>query len=249
MEIDFCNKNCHLNLEIPQIFIELILTGISSKTIQARYDDMRTNFSKVDLLWNIIDGYSPNAKNGDLEIPIANLKYENLSKTTHIGLDLPTWFNYESNKSSVMILAMEPLRTEEKPGFATLASPFALHSKYIRHKLPYSTTFKFIKELVKNNFNVYITDIYKLYCKLNNRKHTGEEELNHIIFKKELDILKPDYIVVFGKTAKIRLEKFLNAYQGISAKVIHLAHPAAFGGNKHFYEEFTRLRNDNLAIK
>jgi hypothetical protein len=242
MELKFCNTDCHLSQAIPRLYTESVLSNINIETLLSRYDNMRENVDEVKPIWKTIDGFKPD-EYGDLSIPVKFLRYQNLANATNLGLDLPTWFNYSKTISNVMILAMEPLRRPKTSytDFVTLASPFALHYKTVRNKVPYSTSFKFIYQLVDDDFAVYLTDIYKLYSIVNGRKYTGERELNREIFKKELEIVKPEYIVVFGKTAQARLQDFNDLIDGLNIKVIYLTHPAAFRGNKHFFSEFKRL--------
>lgn len=154
-------------------------------------------------------------------------KKQNLPKEVVAkGIDLPSWFgNFKTNAKKIVVLGIDPLRSEssfnrehldlekktsEKANFnkqVTIGTPYALHEMDTRQGgcIGYSS---FVDELVKQDNFVYCTDIFKTYYydKENNvrsysdKKFVENKEHKNIL-DKELELIKPDLIIVFGKIA------------------------------------------------
>jgi hypothetical protein len=133
------------------------------------------------------------------------------------GIDLPTWFG-DFNNRRIVVLGIDPLRSEKafKREGANLnndviiGTPYAFHEKSTREKdcKSYWTLVEGLKN--KNNF-VYCTDIFKTYFynqdknvrSYNDNSFTGNssDSVHAQILKMELELIKPDVIIVFGKLA------------------------------------------------
>ncbi len=161
-------------------------------------------------------------------------KKQNLpSEVEARGIDLPSWFgNFKTNGKKIVVLGIDPLRKESsfnrehidlekkhsgKADFhkqVTIGTPYALHEIDTRKGgcIGYSS---FIDELIKEDNFVYCTDIFKTYYfdrindvrSYSDKKFVQNKEHTNIL-EKELELIKPDFIIVLGTIAhKILLQK------------------------------------------
>jgi hypothetical protein len=132
------------------------------------------------------------------------------------GIDLPTWFGEYSNRK-IVVLGIDPLRN--KANFKTdganinsdviIGTPYAFHEKSTREG-SCASYWTLVDGLVKSNNFVYCTDIFKTFFyndKLKKRSYndsnfSNNKNNNHRqLLIQELDLIKPDIIIVFGKIA------------------------------------------------
>lgn len=237
MDYGFCNSQNQLLNNISSMLSEKLFTSIPESLIKERYQEMIDNFNVPFKKWEGKKNYSY-ASNGDMAIPTVNIKDQTLTGVKNIGIDFPTWFNFSTDKR-VMLVGMEPRRRYDFADHATISSPFGLHHFNNKKNPSRNLLYNFVYTLSENNFSSYFTDISKIYCIKNNKKYTGETSLSDKIFGEELKIVNPTYIITFGKSSTERVEKCLERTGNkISADLIPLAHPAAFGGNKRYYDYF-----------
>lgn len=204
------------------------------------YDDLATpmeNYSK-----NGIDPAFRYDKYGDRVIQVENINAQ-LQGKEDIGIDLPVLFTAQESVSTLMLVAMEPLRKNTGQE-CTIASPFGLcrpsqngSGGKIR---------KFIDRLLTDHYSVYVTDIGKVYELQGKRKYTGEHEVNKKIFEAELDLVRPPYVLAFGRSTF----RLVSSICPPTIQIIPLRHPAARGGdkNKNYYQRFTECVSKSASL-
>jgi hypothetical protein len=135
---------------------------ISQDKLQNLYEEMQQKFE--------LEGYTD-----DWRLPrnIFHSHDESFQKCYEdallIGVDIPSLLeknNNISNKKTVAIVGQDPLRTSknnERVEEIKIATPYALHSKSCREKLPNTRLyFDLIKVLLDAGYRVYLTDIFKV---------------------------------------------------------------------------------------
>jgi hypothetical protein len=237
---NFCNPHNDILSQVASILSKHLFYEIEQKLIEERYQEMIDNFYTPFNTWPPKNSYAY-ASYGDMAIP-SNKIHDDLSQAKNIGIDLPTWFNCKSNQQKVMIVGMEPLRQYDMPNYATVSSPFGLHHFNDKKNPSRNLVYKFIRQLITNNFSVYLTDISKIYSLKNGKKYYGSVTISENIFNKELETFKPNYILCLGKSAHLRLENFFkNSDENKPSEIIMLTHPAARKGNKRYYDYFASI--------
>ncbi|WP_194766054.1 uracil-DNA glycosylase family protein [Tamlana sp. I1] len=119
-----------------------------------------------------------------------------------LGIDFPIWFDWNTNKSKVMIIGRDPQRSH-KDNRLIIGSPFGLANKGGRETSK-NKYWKFTEPLLENN-RVYITDVYKLYTinSLERKKLKKEKGFHYEILEKEIKAINPNKIITIGKDAQI----------------------------------------------
>lgn len=190
------------------------------------------------------------------------------SNTEHFyltGFDMPCWISNEDSKKKIMILASEPLRSEDSWGESdkyetiSLNTPFSYHLSKIennrKERFRYWDLIDWIVGDLKST--VYLTDIRKFwFAGWEHYKAFHSSEIHINIFKQELDFVKPDLIIIFGSRPLniLQSEKLLDLEINLTKhrlpengfklnnidgyKVLPLIHPsgAAGGPRKKFFE-------------
>lgn len=152
-------------------------------------------------------------------------KHEEVSNTSLFGIDLPYWFgDYEKANKKIMVLGIDPLRNKQafkkaqrtnknidERNFVLLGTPYDLHSRQDSQKKA-KGYHPLIDKLSQDNF-IYLSDVYKTffyYIENNKRKRSYNYYFNlkmeerfifDEILKDEIEIIKPDVIITFGKIA------------------------------------------------
>ncbi|MEI6347709.1 MAG: uracil-DNA glycosylase family protein [Bacteroidota bacterium] len=202
-----------------------------------------------------------------------DLKIDNSENFYLSGFDMPCWVSNEDSKKKIMILASEPLRDEisfdksklDKFTNISLNTPFSYHTSgriknpKFKDRRQYWSLIDWMVTDLKST--VYMTDIRKFwFADWQHHKEFGDTKLHLDIFKKELELVKPDFIILFGSTpmnilqsanlleSEIHLTKYKLKEEGFKLKwdnhkesewpvIIPLIHPsgAAGGPRKHFF--------------
>ncbi|MCB6232200.1 uracil-DNA glycosylase family protein [Flavobacterium psychrophilum] len=149
-------------------------------------------------------------------------KNQNIPKNVSLkGIDLPTWFGDYSNKK-IVVLGIDPLRSEsvfkrEKnadiDNDVIIGTPYAFHEKETREKWC-AGYWALVDGLVQLNHFVYCTDIFKTYYyNIESKRRSYSDSISGFttnsyhseVLKKELELINPDLIIVFGKIAYEKL--------------------------------------------
>ncbi len=156
---------------------------------------------------------------------------------TTMAIDFPIEIkkSKESNRQKIMICALDSLPPDlsnlnhwNKFYLPSLSQEEYLecHKKYITPWAPFSLidNWKFEKGSFKQNisffltlfddFDLYVTDIYKLFYRIEKKRSTGmhgenEMKLFNSILQSEIEIIKPDAIVTLGNNSRNALLNFL----------------------------------------
>ena len=129
-----------------------------------------------------------------------------VDESCNLAIDLPIYLANESSKANVMICAMDPLSNHINDDKIGLWNPFSIlknTENYIRSD---ASNHSFFTPL-KNEFNLYITDIYKLYFKHKEKKSNSiplytKLKVHTTILKQEIKIVSPQFIITLGSASK-----------------------------------------------
>jgi hypothetical protein len=158
---------------------------------------------------------------------------EKIDKIKNVGIDFPILFQ-NKGKPNLVIVAMDPKRNDNnqiQKGNVSLGSVFSLNN-INSTKQNSNDYWKFISPL-RNDFNIYLTDIYKIYFassrseqKVSNKDFEFKNKSTSIdnqnvsihkqILKKELEIVfrnsnsEDNLVVALGKEAEIALREIYN---------------------------------------
>lgn len=216
------NRNIGFYDELKKIIINNVLS-VSSAEVDEMYDYWELNKDKKETT----DFKYRNFTFSDDKIH--GNQYKPKTGAILKGIDLPTWFG-DYSKKKVMILGIDPLRNIEvfdresaDPNTdVIIGTPYALHECETR-KNACAAYWALIDGLSKNNF-VYCTDIFKTYYfNTENSKRSYKDkdfpksENDKIILKREIKLIEPDVIIVFGALAHKMLLK--NNCPKISQKI------------------------------
>jgi len=156
----------------------------------------------------------------------------NLKMGTNIsGIDMPVMLsdNEGAPKKTVLILGHDPLRDPHDPVLPSgynaaseivLGLPYAVQcgKKYKSAKL-YHLMFE---KLVLDSFHVYLTDAYKFWIK-GGRKTKSEKQQAAQLLQNEIDFVKPNSILLWGKAANAMFTKF---HLRTNANIVGMPHPS-----------------------
>lgn len=214
MENLFCNE-CHLTEQIPKLISEELLGIENLPLLKERYLQMREGYDFSYKQWQELftedlkpfRGYTDTtAVTMQIRHQLFKQDFERIGKGS-IGLDLPTWFNIEEYKPRVMLIFQDPLRSKSYQDCrdAVLSSPFGLHDATHRNR---ANGGKMANELVKrltdSGLGVYLTDSHKYFIsdhKTSDAYSLVFEETYTKILEKEISIVKPAILVLFGNHA------------------------------------------------
>ena len=155
------------------------------------------------------------------EMEILNKKFHIPITAKYLGIDFPTWINFNDNetgqKKRIMIVGIDALRSCEKTmDYLVLGTPYGFHDKCIRDKM--KSYWDFIASLSKT-YSVYLTDTFKVFYyegsksdKLRSSKDSkftnpdlrcDGRDIHQYIFRKEVELVDPALIITLGQIPQI----------------------------------------------
>jgi hypothetical protein len=151
--------------------------------------------------------------------------------TTISGIDLPVMLsdNVDAPKKTVLILGQDPLRD---PHDLMLPSGYNAATEVV-FGLPYAVQFgkkyKGVKlyhlmfeDIIRASKSVYLTDAYKFWIK-GGRKTKSVKQLAVQLLQNEINTVKPDSILLWGKSANAMFTKF---HLRTNANIVSMPHPS-----------------------
>ena len=129
-----------------------------------------------------------------------------VKESCNLAVDLPVYLANESSKVNIMICAMDPLSNHINDDKIGLWNPFSILRNPENYSGSDASNHSFFTPL-KNEFNLYITDIYKLYFKHKEKKSNSipsytKLKLHTTILKQEIKIISPQFIITLGNASK-----------------------------------------------
>ncbi|MEO6833122.1 MAG: hypothetical protein ABI169_13025 [Chitinophagaceae bacterium] len=158
-----------------------------------------------------------------------------------LGIDLPVLIDSEngSNKT-VFIVAEDPLRGDKDRNIM-ISTPFGLHMEKERIGKQ-KICWKVVEHFLEKGYQVYVTDINKLWMKKDGEYKMPLDRLLFENFKSafenEMEIFNPEFIVTFGKKAELAVTPFIKAQ-----KILHFLHPSG-SANKSWVKLNIGVCND-----
>lgn len=215
-QIDFCNYDFDKEKLFATIN-DFYPVGIDAKA--EMYAHFKAAFNSSDSDHGIV--FRQQGK----ELEQIRQKYYIPDGAGYLGLDLPTWLNFDNRSSTrrkIMVVGIDPMRTDDNyKNEIVIGTPYGFHEPRIRAKMMQYWTF--VSKLAENN-SVYLTDTFKVFyyqnsCKSDNLRSYNDRKFTHPqnipnspyygtdvhqdFFKKEYDIVKPDLIVTLGNIPRI----------------------------------------------
>lgn len=137
-----------------------------------------------------------------------------VEESCNLAIDLPIYLANESSEVNIMICAMDPLSYHINDNKIGIWNPFSILRNPEKHKGSDASNYAFFKPL-KNDFNLYITDIYKLYFMYEGKKSNKIPDYpkltaHQVILEEEIKIINPGFILTLGKPSKTALLKIFN---------------------------------------
>ena len=146
-------------------------------------------------------------------------------KLKTIAIDLPILLKLDGSnyKDTIIIVAMDPLspleQNKEDSDNIGFWVPFSLIDNIKTGEKSFKSNYMFFVELLKN-YNIYVTDIYKLFYRLEepvNKKSNSdidyielENTLHYSILNTEIKSIRPKAIVTLGNNSRDTILKKLN---------------------------------------
>lgn len=248
MNYEFCFKSGGKKFEAAAFSAMKKLIG-KPKAVRHIYSKLKCIYDKSEK--DFMSNYYP-------------LEKEMLNPTFKIngimmGIDFPIWLRKEGEKQKkrIMILGQDPIRNKKYfikrnvKKDVVIGTPYSFHYKKERNgKKNY---WEIVKLLLDEGYSIYLTDIYKIWAKDSTMDKLYEKF--KVILDREIEQVKPKYIITFGKTAaesmigKQELKK--NSFQISTSevktwkiqnklKVIPLLHPVKRNESVGYTESFIR---------
>ena len=202
----FCNEN-QLSEKIKKDIIPLFL-NMKKEEIEKIYEHFKNTFKvskeeRQKIEWKYL--LNPASK-------VYTEKYKCIKpkSISHLGVDIPCWFNLQGN-NNIMVIGLDPLRGHEYENDKVwFGIPYALNCSEFRDSFKHTKKyFNFINELAKKD-GVYITDASKVFYREREKdnydkrsthsKEFWEQKIHFKILKKEIEIVKPKLIITLGST-------------------------------------------------
>lgn len=200
------------NFDIENIYEQLFAYYLKANDLNYQREEIVKSIKK-DLI----------TKN-DLADTLNLIKEKNIRT---ISIDFPLMLKSTQNKKeTIVVVAMDPLapnvfQTSKETENIGYWVPFSLIDSEKTGQSTFRTNRTFFLSLLKN-YNVYITDIYKLFYRLGDfpedKKSNADktylklESVVHVpILEKEFEILNPKVIVTLGNKSRNAIYKIQNA--------------------------------------
>jgi hypothetical protein len=174
------------------------------------------------------------------------------AKSPVIAVDLPSLMELDDgriDKPTIAIIGQDSKSNHDYENLV-VGTPYGLHHKGSREDLPHTKLyFDMIKVLLELGYRVYLTDLLKVWvCDPERRYYAiglpnfDRQRFLHII-KPELDIIKPEAVITWGKVAGNGVEELK-----LGIKHLKFLHPSgAAGGAWRHLMDMPASRENKLA--
>ncbi len=148
-----------------------------------------------------------------------------------LGFDIPTLITLDKEKpisNIVMVVSQDPKRTERYKGMLSLSSPFGFHDKSYREDSRKGFMTPLICKALTEcpNTALYFTDCNKLFTTDKRGILKTETSKYQEILKKEIELIKPSFIIAHGRAADTMLKE-----------ISHDGHYIPYIGNSYMKRE------------
>jgi uracil-DNA glycosylase len=231
----FCDFNSLFGNNANQFYVIIsnYFNQLPISTLKDFYNDFRNNFMTHPPLHP--DGCIFHPR-GMYNAPQNRKTAYNQSKL--VGIDLPSSLTNEHNDQKVMIIGEDPIRDPKVFGaqrpYDLIGTPFGFHNHNIRNKKR-PTYFNIVQGLINKGYNVYCTDVFKIWIqdpnKNQNQKVNMNPELPNAIplLMNEIDLLQPHYILLMG----VRVQNIVsNLNINSNVQIKNVPHPSTSANGK-----------------
>lgn len=209
------------------------LSNVLCSVFNTNQVQLETFYNSWRNTFDVADYPQPQMVDRSFFVPEGKEFREQYNKAPMIGSDLPSLIelnNTCSNKPTIVILAQDPLRSQQSEKIE-LGTPFGFHAKGCReHYRATKLYFKMVDVLLRKGYRVYLTDIFKIWIRQAGEQNRGiklgsnaDRFLN--LLEAELKICNPVALITWGKQSA-------KAIQNLPLKVNSFNFPHPSGGNR-----------------
>lgn len=164
----------------------------------------------IDEIYKKIVNYKEGDKTIELDKEKLQSFYDQWSNNfSDFQIDLPFWVQSNENKKKIMIIGQDANNSgKENSEKIKINTPYSYHSNE-------NNDYKKILDKLKIDYNLYLTDLYKLFFWYKNtifntpvaaKSHQFpnyiNDEIHYKILLEEINLIRPDLIVTFGNNAR-----------------------------------------------
>jgi len=194
--------------------ISLNLLNLDIHDVSKMYETFKRSFLQFerDEIWK--------------KLEILNCQYKIPDSSFSLGIDLPNWFfdDINKNKPRLMLIAMDPKRNHNS-NMIQMGTPFSFD--VVAGRKTNRNKYWNLIEPLTNIYDVYITDVYKLYFEFTeeNKKKLSNKcldfrnlSIHDKIIRQEFDLIRPNQIIIMGKMAWSSFKSLVNKSEKLILK-------------------------------
>lgn len=193
---------CAFDPSQTEVIYELLAkTFVTSHAeLQCFYQKLRDDFN--------YDGWPPSVfADSQFFSPLDQRFQLTYQQASIVACDLPSLLSRGGQKL-VMIVAQDALSDEPAAGKVRLGTSYALHLKKCREELHNTRRyFQMIEVLLNQGYQVYLTDLYKIYVGGGAKLPRKDKQRFHNILQQEVELLRPQALITWGSKARRVVEK------------------------------------------
>ena len=148
---------------------------------------------------------------------------------TDFQIDLPYWISKNENKPNIMYIGQDARNDKNNIKKVKINAPFSAQSNE-------NNVYNKLFEQLKKDYNIYLTDLYKLFFYYNENNKSNENtdytgnEMHKTILLKEIEKIIPNLIVTFGEPARKVFEdnQAIELCKKSNIKIVNTPHPRAW---------------------
>lgn len=167
----------------------------------------------IDEIYEKIENHKEEDKTIELEkTKLQPIYYQWVKNFNDFQIDLPFWVRSNENKKKIMIVGQDANNDgKENSEKIKINTPYSYHNNE-------DNVYKEILDILKNKYDLYLTDLYKLFFWYKNtvintpvaaKSHQFpnyiNDEIHYKILLDEINLVQPDLIVTFGNNARSAL--------------------------------------------
>jgi len=163
-----------------------------------------------------------------------------------VGFDIPIFID-NKKKQNIFIIGQDPKRSkrdfgENIDGNIIIGTPYAIHSNYYTSRLTRTKIYKEFIEYLGNYFNIYCTDVEKVYIEGKNKLKSTSSKF---LIEEEINYINPSKIICFGNIAK----EIISTIKPTYIEYFKCEHPSGINKNWNKLIKATTVENKIKYLK
>ena len=185
------------------------------------------------------------------------IHFHDLEKSEVVGFDIPVLLKSSvatASARTLCIVGQDPLRNRQDMDNAGRLNPVLIGTPYAIHnpraeRAETRIYCEAIQDALDSGWQVYLTDIIKVFAIFNGRKQTTnrqQEEFFRSVLSKEIDCIKPDLVIAVGVNTHRIVEKlYARPCTAPEASLVRIPHPSP--ANPRFNHHLLPELRDNTS--